>query len=383
MHFKYLRLENNYQILYFYGWWQFGTCLFAFLGLMSIWYHIGRRQKDFGQIWLALSILCWSISGLVIVFFMSRMKAGMLIDSRGWSQTAELHLNGALSVLSLLNSLFILLALPWFKHLPKYISPIIKSKFWPIIVGLPFLFSLLPTLSKIFAGIENGLISELDVYYSVLTLLVLGLVLWESFIKRRLALLAYLSVICILITFAAQIYKLTDHDVNQTLFSAIFKTSLIMIFFALALSWVKDLTEKISSSSSDIFLKAFRIKKNERTYTNKLQIKGLNGSKENVIDLSNKNYDLLVLFINKRLSDGEGWLEIKPKSDSRSGRVYDINDHNEIKRLTSSILDGIYGKGLWSKVEHEVPLKSILFEMSSQRERKIRLLVPVANLGVG
>ncbi|MEM9545613.1 MAG: hypothetical protein AAGA77_06545 [Bacteroidota bacterium] len=372
MQSKFWQLTERYQILSFYGWWQFGVCLFAFLGLMAIWYHIGRKQKDFGQVWLALSILCWSLSGMVIVlFYQGKIEP---ID--------ELKLTGWLSILSLLNSLFILLALPWFKHIPNYIEPIIKSRFWALIVGLPFLFSLLPTLSKLITGQQSGLISELDVYYSVLTLLVLGVVLWESFVKRRLPLLAYLSILCILITFAAQLYKLSDNDVNQILFSAIFKTSLIMIFFALALSWVKDLTEKISSSSTAIHLKAFRIKKDEKSFVNKLSLQGIAGSKENIVDLSNKNYDLMTRFIIERMN-GDGWLEIKPKSDSRSGKTFDINDHNEIKRLLASILDGIYGKNLWSKIEHEIPLKSLLFEMSSQRERKIRLLIPKENLEIG
>lgn len=346
---------------------------------MSIWYHIGKKQKDFGQVWLALSILCWSISGAAIVYFTSEFM-NLDLGQQNGLEASELKLDGWLSILSLLNSLFILLALPWFKHLPNYIAPVIKSKFWPIIVGLPFLFSLLPTLSKVFTGGQSGLISELDFYYSVLTLLVLGTVLWESFVKRRLSLLAYLSVICILITFAAQIYKLSDNVVNQILFAAIFKTSLIMIFFALALSWVKDLTEKISSTSNDIFLTTFRIKKNEKSFVNKLSLRGLNGSKEYLIDLSNKNFDLMTKFMSEKIADGEGWLEIKPKSDARSGKMYDINDHNEVKRLLVSILDGIYGKGLWTKAEHEVPLKSILFEMSSQRERKIRLSIPSSNM---
>ena len=370
MQSNYFEVDRPYQIEEFYGWWQFGVCLFAFLGLMSIWYHIGRKQKDFGQVWLALSILCWSLSGLVTVLFSSQTATG----------AQDTKLQGALSILSLINSLFILLALPWFKHIPKQLTPIIKSKFWPIIVGLPFVFSLLPTLSKLFSGSESTLISELDVYYSVLTLIVLGIVLWESFMKRRLALLAYLSVSCILITFVAQIYKLSDQNLNQILFSAIFKTSLIMIFFALALSWVKDLTQKISSTSRDIFLKAFRIKAGGKSYANKLSLSGLNGTSEKSIDLSQKNFDLIQKFMDKKMNTHEGWLEIKPKSDSRSGRVFDINDHNEIKRLLVSILDGIYGKGLWSKAEHEVPLKAILFEMSSQRERKIRLSVPASNL---
>ena len=348
---------------------------------MSIWYHIGKKQKDFGQVWLALSILCWSMSGAAIVYFNNRMQWSVSIDNLPLFEATQLHMSGWLSILSLLNSLFILLALPWFKHLPKFIEPIIKSKYWALIVGLPFLFSLLPTISKLFSEGQGSLISELDVYYSVLTLLVLGMVLWESFVKRRLTLLAYLSVFCILITFAAQVYKLTDDDTNQILFSSIFKTSLIMIFFALALSWVKDLTEKISSTSSDVYLKAFRIKKNEKSMVNKLSIQGLKSAKEKTIELSNKNYDIMTSFM-KRKMIGNEWLEIKPKSDTRSGKQYDINDHNEIKRLMSAILDGLYGKGLWTKDEHESPLKTILFEMSSQRERKIRLLIPSENLDI-
>lgn len=374
-------MEEKYQILNFYGWWQFAVCFFAFIALMAIWYHIGRKQKDFGQVWLALSILCWSVSGIVIVNYTSYMIPDVDDSANGFID-GELKLNGWLSILSLLNSLFILLALPWFKYLPKVLSPIINSKYWSVIVGLPFLFSFLPTMRKLFTGLQTGFISELDVYYSILTLLVLGIVLWESFMKRRLALLAYLSAICILITFAAQLYKLTENDINQTLFSAIFKTSLIMIFFALALSWVRDLTDKISSSSSSVFLQAFRIKNGKTNYVNKLSVKGLNGTKEDIIELTNKNFDLMSKFISAKLSDDEGWLEIKPKTDTRSGKVFDINDHNEIKRLVSSILDGIYGKGLWSKTKHEIPLRNILFEMSSNRERKIRLSLPSSNLEI-
>ena len=50
----------------FYGWWQFVVCLFAFAAMMAIWKHIGRKQGDFGMVWLALSVLCWNISGQVI-----------------------------------------------------------------------------------------------------------------------------------------------------------------------------------------------------------------------------------------------------------------------------------------------------------------------------
>ena len=248
------------QTLSLYGWWQLSVCLFAFVALLAIWWHIGRKQNDFGQVWLALSVLCWSFSGGIEVYFGKQLQrerqevttevnallegsaeviSHEIVDLRDTyrkiktDQTQSLFfLDGSRSILSLFNSLFILLALPWFRYMPRRIEPIVKSRYWHFIVGLPFLFSLLPTLSKMISG--RSLVSELDVYYAALTLGFLGAVLWESFAKRRLRVLAWLSLICILITFIAQLYKLTDRNINLTLFSAIFKTSLIMIFFALA-----------------------------------------------------------------------------------------------------------------------------------------------------
>lgn len=358
-------MESSYDILQFYGWWQFSVCSFAFVGLMAIWFHIGRKQDDVGQVFLALSILSWAVSGLVEVYYSSWAIIGS--DNFAW--------DGWRSVLSLLNSLFILLALPWFKYLPSPLHGIIKSPYWKIIVGLPFLFSLLPTISKILTGNQNNIISELDVYYSVLTLIILAGVLWTSFVRRNLRILAYLSIVSILITFAAQIYKLTDSDVNMILFSAIFKTSLIMIFFALALSWVKDFTQKIGSSLGDIVLYF-----NEHSSPNALvTFEGISGFHGKEIPLSEKNKSLLQCFIDKRLNS-DGWLEIKPKSFVRDGRQFDINDHNEIKRLLHSLLDGAFGKKKWSKDGHYDPLKKMLFEMSQNRERKIRIAIPKTNL---
>ena len=125
-----LNIVSSTDVSIFYGWWQFSVCLFAFLALLSIWYHIGKRQDDFGQVWLALSILCWSVSGLIEIV--------------PWENfSISLHFKeGFKSICSLLNSLFILLALPWFRYLPKPFTHIIKSKFWPYIIGLPFAFPL-------------------------------------------------------------------------------------------------------------------------------------------------------------------------------------------------------------------------------------------------
>ncbi|MDT0607027.1 hypothetical protein [Croceitalea rosinachiae] len=350
----------------FYGWWQFGTCLFAFVALLSIWWHIGKKQNDFGQVWLALSVLCWSISGLVEVYF---------------AQQAQLDTNivdGFRSVLSLFNSLFILLALPWFRYLPNFLQPVIKSKYWNLIVGLPFLFCLLPTINKIVFG-RSEFVNELDVYYALLTLIFLGSVLWYSFAKRRLKSLAYLSLLCILITLLAQFYKLMGSPINVTLFSAIFKTSLIMIFFALALSWVKELSENHIPSVERLLFE-LRINRSANKIERILLINGFMGDKEKSIKLTNSQYDLLHLFAIKRKEDANGWLEIKPKNHSIRGKNYDISDYNEVKRLLFALLDGLFGKGNWSKEVHLIPLKETLFELSKKRERKIRLRLDPKNI---
>lgn len=329
----------NTEVISFYGWWQFSVCLFAFVALLSIWWHIGKKQNDFGQVWLALSVLCWSISGAFEIYFIeTNITSTVVVD--GWR-----------SVWSLLNSLFILLALPWFRYIPDPIRHIIESKYWIYIVGLPFLFSLLPTLTRMVSGADLTMINELDVYYAIFTLGFLGYVLWESFLKRRLKALAYLSLVCILITLVAQIYKLLGNEINLTLFSAIFKTSLIMIFFALALSWAKELAENVVPGSNHLHLKLQRNKLPSGKIEHLVFLKGFPGAEKREVSLTPALFELLHTFAQRRLSDDE-WLEIKPKNFSVSGKTFDINDYNQIKRLLVALLDGVFGGGNWSTEHH-------------------------------
>lgn len=356
-----------YEISLFYGWWQFSVCLFAFCALMAIWYHIGRKQQDLGQVWLALSILSWAFSGLGEILFLTE-EDSVFRYKEGWR-----------SVFSLLNSLFILLALPWFRYLPGTMAPLIKSRFWPVVIGIPFVFALLPTLYKTFLVRDLAAIEELDVYYALLTLIFLGFVFWESFKKRRLPLLAWLSIITVLVTLVAQVYKLLDDKVNLLLFSAIFKTSLIMLFFALALSWVKELTETVLLKSDQLKLTFSRKLKTAGRTPLEIVIQGLPGGSAKTVQLTPALYGLFKTFAQRKVSTPEGWLEIKPKNFEAS-KTYDVNDHNELKRLVSALSDGIFGKGNWSKQKHFIPLKTALFEMSENRERKIRLALPKKNI---
>lgn len=233
-----------------------------------------------------------------------------------------------------------------------------------------------------FSGRTIALISELDVYYALLTLIFLGYVLWESFKNRRLYILAILSVISILVTLAAQIFKIAGSDLSQILLAAIFKTTLIMLFFALALSWVKELSEKTHLDISKLFFKLFKSKNNSGRYDHLLDIKGYPNQEDLKVRLTQGNYDLLAKFITQAQVTDNPWLEIKPKSEHRTGKSYPIKDHNEIKRLISSILDGIYGKDVWDNSQHYIPLKESLFDMSKSRERKIKINIPSENMNV-
>ena len=72
--------------------------------------------------------------------------------------------------------------------------------------------------------ISPQLISSLDVLYALVpTLPFLGWILWESFAKRQLKLLSWLSLIGILFIVIAQVLKLSTS--SELLFSGIFKNA--------------------------------------------------------------------------------------------------------------------------------------------------------------
>lgn len=380
-------LTDN-AILNFYGWWQLVVCAFAFVALLAIWYHIGRKQKDFGQVFLALSILCWSASGIAEIIYAQRNEALIIAIQTSNAQVVEaigynkFLLGGWRSVFSLFNSLFILLSLPWFRYIPDKLQHIVKSNYWPLIVALPFIFSLLPTVRKMTMAWHQTEIAEFDVYYAILTLIFLGYVLFTSFYKRRLKLLSWLSLACILVILAAQLFKFTESEIQLTLFSAIFKSSLIMLIFALALSWVKELSENIIPDSSQLKLKLLAPKVIDGRSKYFCEISGIPSKEQNPIRLTPSSYQLLRKFTEKRKL-GEGWLEIKPKSDIRGQKEYDIKDYNEVKRLLTQLLDGIFGKENWTKDKHEQPLKNALLENNPDQSRQMRLSLKAEQMVLG
>ena len=96
--------------------------------------------------------------------------------------------------------------------------------------------------------------------------------------------------------------------------------------------------------------------------------------------LSPTLYELFLKFAQRRSNSEDQWLEIKPKNFAIGNKTFDINDYNEVKRLTNAILDGVFGKKNWTTDHHYNPLKNTLFEMSERRDRKIRLKIPKENI---
>lgn len=145
-----------------------------------------------------------------------------------------------------------------------------------------------------------------------------------------------------------------------------------MIFFALALSWVKELSE---NTIADLHQIKFKLEKIQLTPTQvSYQVEMTLDQKTQQFKLTETYYSILEQFVAKRRENQQGgWLEIKPKNESRDGKTYDIQDYNQLKRLLHAILDGVYGKNQWNQELYYESLKDQLLERSEEAARLVRL----------
>ncbi|NRB46181.1 MAG: hypothetical protein HRU41_00805 [Saprospiraceae bacterium] len=358
------------QLHLFYGYWQIAICSFAFLALFSIWQHITKGndqgQRDLGLFWLSVAILVWALSGVLEVYY-----AEGLADANFDSTQYE----GLKSMLSIFNSAFILLALPRFRHLPKLIRPVVRSESWRWLVISTFSFSVVITLlmlSGVIIPKRITLISSVDLIYAIFTLFFLGLTLWASFDRRGLTILAYLAVTSIAFTLAAQILKLGDSDFLKILLSTTFKTILIVLFFALALSWVEELGKSARRFTRNLAIQfsTGRNHQNRREYIAHLQLP--EAADWQRIYFTEKPFLLLHRFAEKRKREGieGGWLEIQPKTAVK--KDYDIKDYNEIGRILDTICTSI-SKSDRLPTLSKSDLKEILFEYGKSRRIRLRV----------
>ncbi len=379
-----MSVEAVSYLYQFFGLWQITIGFFAFMALWAIWGHITKDQdkgeKDKGLMWLSFAVLIWAFSGVVDVFHAHQLK-----NSSELTEFDNSVYEGLRSMLSIINSALILLALPCFKHIPRSIGKFVKSDAWLFIVGTTFFICTAVSIlmiTKVIIPSKAAFIYSVDFIYAMFTLSFLGLILWESFEKRGIKLLAYLSVVSIACTLIAQVLKLNLEDTVfwGIFFSCAFKTILIMLFFALALSWVKEMTKNYFPQPDEMHLFFIQKKIQTNKYNYQVILTIPPHIQTQAVSYTEKPFSLFLSFAEARKKANNdpklGWLEIQPKSYKTGD--YDIKDYNEINRLLDPILNSSFGLDNWTSEVERSHLKKVLF--AYQKNRKIKLRVHPSNI---
>ncbi len=222
----------------------------SFIGgllLLVIWYNIKKRFKnileedeskkriDKGLLYLSLALFVWVFSGTWIFSSNQFGFADTIVYDIGYS------------LFSVMNNLFLLLALFYFDFAPSFLY---KNKRNTILITILILavavitFVLLqlfkdsPVDSNLsWSGIPDLLLSSFITYLLIVSF-------YKTFMNRGLKLVAIISVLAIGLMLLSQIPDviLIIHDtLYRNLIKIVAKTSLIAVFLVLATSWVIQL----------------------------------------------------------------------------------------------------------------------------------------------
>ncbi len=219
----------------------------SFIGgvlLLALWYNIrarfsqlleedeSQKRVDKGLLYLGLAMFIWVLSGCWIF--------GNTIINQTHTQGYILGIN----LFSIINNMFLMLALFYFYYAPGFIYHNIKN-IKKIIIGIVLTSAItfiLPLVLK-----ENNLVNNIrissipDLMLSAFLCLLLGVSFYRTFVYRGLKVIGYISVLVILLTFISQISEVFitfGNDFSNNFIKIIAKTSLISIFLVLATTWV-------------------------------------------------------------------------------------------------------------------------------------------------
>ncbi|WP_460217996.1 hypothetical protein [Psychroserpens sp. MEBiC05023] len=212
--------------------------------LLAIWLNIRQRfsqlleendnQKrvDKGLLYLSLAMFIWVVSGC-------------------WSYTGHYftfkHTYGfqiGIHLLSIVNNMFLLLALFYFYYAPRFIYN--NKKNIKTILVLIVITAIITMLLSKFTGensTSNGInISAIpDLILSAFMCTLLGVSLFRTFAYRGLKIVGVISVLIVLLVFASQLSEVFvnyGNDFSNNFVKIIAKTSLIAVFLVLATTWV-------------------------------------------------------------------------------------------------------------------------------------------------
>lgn len=199
-------------------------------------HEISIKRVDKGLIYLSLSLFVWCSSATVT--FITSTTSGsewMILISQ--------------NVFSILNSLFLILALFYLDHAPSYLYNNEKNakKIIYFLIGLSI-------LSYVLAIIFNDKTSTYGVRYSVIPDLLLSLLLswllavslFRTFVHRKMKLVSIGSLIVISLIFISQLpqaFHIESLSFYNDLIKIVAKTGLISIFLVLGASWVIELAQ--------------------------------------------------------------------------------------------------------------------------------------------
>ncbi len=208
-------------------------------------HEISIKRVDKGLIYLSLSLFVWCASAAVS--FLS-----LRISNSEWTLLISQN------IFSILNSFFLILAIFYFDHAPSYLYNNERNakKIIFLLIGLSI-------ISFVLAIIFNDTTQTFGVRYSVIPDLVLSLLLswflgvslFRTFAHRKMTLVAFISVIAIVLIFASQLPQAVHFEslsFYNDLIKIVAKTGLISIFLVLGTSWVIELAQTPSATTMKI-----------------------------------------------------------------------------------------------------------------------------------
>ncbi|MDG5492818.1 hypothetical protein [Psychroserpens sp. SPM9] len=212
--------------------------------LLAIWSNIRQRFKqlleendtqkrvDKGLLYLSLAMFVWVISGC------------WSYAGHYFSFKEALSFQFGIHLLSIVNNMFLLLALFYFYYAPQFIYNNKKNiKTILIVIVLTAILtsglSAFPELNANYSGVNINAIP--DLMLSAFLCSLLGISLFRTFAYRGLKIVGVISVLVIVLVFSSQLSEVFinyGNNFSNNLIKIIAKTSLISIFLVLATTWV-------------------------------------------------------------------------------------------------------------------------------------------------
>ncbi|EDP95583.1 hypothetical protein U8527_06035 [Kordia algicida OT-1] len=194
-----------------------------------------QKRVDSGLLYLSLAMFVWVGSGI------------WAYASKHFEFSETMTYQIGVNLLSIVNNLFLLMALFYFYYAPKFIYNNIKNV--KIIIGIIIAVA---SVTLVMAGVfgENNMYANIklnavpDLILSGFLCFLLLISFYKTFLHRGLKLVAMISVVIMILIFASQLPEVFldfNDEFTTLLIKIIAKTSLIALFLVLATSWVIQL----------------------------------------------------------------------------------------------------------------------------------------------